>query len=163
MYKKRRTGNRYRRSGSLHYKKSAHPYKLIAMILCISVGCGYAAAKYVVEPVVNYIPQTAETGMQKKSETIENSTEVPVKIVEDNVDVENTKEIAGYAVQFGCFSSRNAAETVMSSIDVQGLQVIENDEMYKIIGEIYSKKDNAKKALEEVPDDVDAFVTAVYK
>ena len=49
------------------------------------------------------------------------------------------------------------------NIDVQGLQIIDDNNMHKIIGEIYSDKEKAKKALAEVPEGIDAFVTAVYK
>ena len=66
-------------------------------------------------------------------------------------------------MQFGCYSSRAAAEAVKANIDIQGLQIIEYNKMYKITGEIYSDKEKAKKALAELPENIDAFVTAVYK
>lgn len=163
MYNKKRTGARYRKYGVSHRRKNGNTYKLIALILCVSIGCGYAAAKYVVEPVVNYVPRAVEMSAQNKSSEAEKNTEEPAKVVEDTVDVKDTKSVSGYAVQFGCFSSRDAAEAVKNNIDVQGLQIIENNDMYKIIGEIYSEKEKAKQALKEVPDGIDAFVTAVYK
>ena len=43
-----------------------------------------------------------------------------------------------------------------------GLQVIIQDSMYKIIGDIYETKEEARDALEEVPEDVSSFVTTVY-
>ena len=50
----------------------------VILILCLSVGCGYATAKYVVDPVVNYVPQIAagsdisDQNIQKQDETYEN-------------------------------------------------------------------------------------------
>lgn len=163
MYNKKRTGARYRRYGVSHRRRTGNSYKLVALILCISIGCGYAAAKYVVEPVVNYVPRTVEIGAQNKTGEADINTEETAKVVEDTVDIKESKGISGYAIQFGCFSNRKAAEAVKSNIDVNDLQIIENNDMYKIVGKIYSDKNEAKQALEAVPDDIDAFVTAVYK
>ena len=163
MYKRRRSGIHQRRYGVSHRRRSGNSYKIIALILCVSVGCGYAAAKYVVEPVVNYLPQAAYNVLQNKNSESGNSAEQPGKVIEDDVDVNDTEDVSGYAVQFGCYSSRASAEAVKKNIDVQGLQIIDDNNMHKIIGEIYSDKEKAKKALAEVPEGIDAFVTAVYK
>ena len=142
------------------HRNAGTSFKLVVMILCISVGCGYATAKYVVEPVVNYIPQKEETQtLEKKGDSIGNRD----GLIEDEAEIKDTEGAAGYAVQFGCYSSRAAAEAVKANIDIQGLQIIEYNKMYKITGEIYSDKEKAKKALAELPENIDAFVTAVYK
>lgn len=144
----------------------------VIVILCLSIGCGYAAAKYVVDPVVNYVPQmTAEKEQvnnqaeNKDADSKENSSEEKQKtdVLEDEAKVKEKGNISGYALQFGCYSSKAAAEAAMPAVGISGLQVIEQSNMYKIIGEVYKTKDEAKAALGELPDTVKSFVTTVYE
>lgn len=158
----------------------------VIIILCLSVGCGYATAKYVVEPAVNYIPQlTAEEtkkdsteGLQKGSADGQQKEAVDEKrtekqengdaadkqnVVEDDVDVKETGKVAGYALQFGCYSSQSAAETVLPTLGVENLQIIEQDGMYKIVGETYKTKASARDALQKLPETAHAFVTTLYQ
>lgn len=130
----------------------------VIVMLCISIGCGYAAAKYVVEPVVNYVPQLkaedkAETDLTKIADD---------KTIVDEAEVLENGDISGYALQFGCYSGKASAELAMPSIGVEGLKVIEQDDLYKIVGEIYKTKEEAKNALKELPDTANAFVTPIY-
>ena len=69
---------RYGRGFAGNGRKRPKPsYFPIVLILCLSVGCGYATAKYVVDPVVNYVPQIekkvsekqADKAAEKKKET----------------------------------------------------------------------------------------------
>ena len=65
-----------RRSRSLKVsrnRKVKPNYTPVIVILCLSIGCGYATAKYVVEPVVNYAPQVAERFSQEE-ESSDNET-----------------------------------------------------------------------------------------
>ena len=141
--------NRRRYSRRKYQKRSKTNVNFIPVIalLCLSVGCGYAAAKYVVEPVVNYVPQL----------TAEN------KLTEDVSSDMDENKITGYALQFGCYSGQSAAESVLPTIGVSGLEVIEQNDMYKIVGEVYNTKEEAKTALGDLPPTVKAFVTPIYE
>lgn len=130
----------------------------VIVILCLSIGCGYAAAKYVVDPVVNYVPQ-----MTAEKEQVNNQEEKKTDVLEDEAEVKEKGNISGYALQFGCYSSKAAAEAAMPAVGISGLQVIEQSNMYKIVGEVYKTKDEAKAALGELPDTVKSFVTTVYE
>ena len=57
MYNRRRSVHRRVSRGRRTPKAGLAP---VIMILCLSVLCGYATARYVVEPVVNYVPQVSE-------------------------------------------------------------------------------------------------------
>ena len=147
-------------------------FKPVIILLCLSVGCGYAAAKYVVDPVVNYVPQLMAERQQELSDndgdknvtqTEADDNEKDVDTVEDQVDVESKGDVKGYAVQFGCYSGKGAAEAVMPTIGVDGLQVIEQNDMYKIVGEIYDTKEKAEKARAQLPESVKSFITTVYR
>ncbi len=142
----------------------------VIVMLCLSVGCGYAAAKYVVEPVVSYVPEiTAE-----KDESSENKDKIESKqksdgsksdtsVVEDEAEVKETGEIEGYALQFGCYHDEKAANKVMTELGITDLHILKQDNMFKIIGTVYKTKDEAEKALAQLPDTAEAFVTAIYK
>lgn len=146
------TRNSYRNRNKLTFTP-------VIVMLCISVGCGYAAAKYVVEPVVNYVPQlTAE-----KEEIDLTNIDGTDKTIVDEAEVQDEGNIKGYALQFGCYSGKASAEMAMPSIGVDDLTVIEQDDLYKIVGEIYKTKEEAKKALNELPNTVNAFVTPIYE
>ena len=149
MHRKRRSRG-YRKPHRGGVKPNFAP---VIVILCLSVGCGYATARYVVDPVVNYVPQL-KAEKEQSQET---------DIVEDDVKTESTGEISGYALQFGCYSSKDAAESVASSLGDEDLQVLEQNGMYKIVGRIYDTKDKAKEALNALENKEKAFVTTIYK
>lgn len=166
MRKKRRSRG-YRKSQRKNMKPNFIP---VMLVICLSIGCGYATAKYVVHPAVNYVPETTvekqseiqqETSESKTDEVHETSQKS--NVVEDDVDVKENGKIEGYAVQFGCYSSKDAAEQAMSSLSAAGLQVVEQNKMYKIIGEIFETKEEAKKSLQSLDNIEKAFVTTVYK
>lgn len=159
--RRRRSGKRYRsRNRNQSRNRNNLTFTPVIVMLCLSIGCGYAAAKYVVEPVVNYVPQlTAEKGEEIDLTNVDGTE----KTIVDEAEVEETEDISGYALQFGCYSGKASAELAMPSIGVEGLEVIEQDDLYKIIGEIYKTKKEAKKALEDLPETVNAFVTPIYE
>lgn len=168
MRQKRRSRNYRHPSG----RKAKLNFAPVIVILCLSVGCGYATAKYVVDPVVNYVPQLTAEKNQKESDAAKETetkqqesgdTGGSSAVVEDDVTVKETGEIAGYALQFGCYSSKSAAETVMPTLGMSNLQIIEQNDMYKIVGETYKTKAEAKKALQELPETANAFVATIYK
>lgn len=177
----RRRSRRYRQP---QRNGSGLSFTPVVVILCLSVGCGYATAKYVVDPVVNYVPQLTAEQEKTESATMQEAEktqgtdetqaaettrgkdaekEKTADIVEDEVKVEEAGKIAGYALQFGCYSGEKAAKTAMGEIDVTGLQILQQDEMYKIVGKTYETKEKAVSALEELPEGVDAFVTTIYQ
>ena len=56
--------------------------------------------------------------------------------MEDGAAVEQKGDIKGYALQFGCYSSRAAAETAAGELGESGTEVTEQNDMYKILGKI---------------------------
>lgn len=161
MHRRRRQARSRYRSRNRYQPRNRNKltFAPVIVMLCLSIGCGYAAAKYVVEPVVQYVPQIKaekdkETDLTKIADD---------KTIVDEAEVEDAGDVSGYALQFGCYSGEASAELAMPSIGVEGLKVIEQDDLYKIIGEIYKTKDEAKKALDDLPDTVNAFVTPIYE
>lgn len=163
----RRRSRNYRSFRNSRHNKAKLNFTPVIVILCLSVGCGYATARYVVDPVVNYVPPLTaeEAGSASPSVTAaaDETKAEDIDVVEDDVKVTEAREIAGYALQFGCYSGEAVAEAAMKGIDAEGLQVIEQDSMYKIVGETYDTKEKAAAALKKLPDTVQAFVTTIYK
>lgn len=174
MYNRRRSVHRRVSRGRRMPKAGLAP---VIMILCLSVLCGYATARYVVEPVVNYVPQVSERISGSKTadkddaeqkntdrvkETEKASEATDRNVVEDGAAVEQKGDIKGYALQFGCYSSRAAAETAAGELGESGTEVTEQNDMYKILGKIYDNKEDARKALDGLDDPSKAFVTPVY-
>ena len=154
MYKRRKNRG-YRRFAQVSGRRNANVnFVPVIFMLCLSIGCGYMAAKYVVEPVVNYVPQVAES-----SDKIESSS----KVVEDEAEVKEVADVVGYALQYGCYSGKASAEAAEKTLEVEGTQIIEQNNMYKITGQVYKTKEEAKEALKKLPDGVAAFVTEIYK
>lgn len=180
MYNKRRS--RSRRSFHQNRRHARSSLAPIVMVLCLSVACGYATAKYVVEPVVNYVPQISEKISQdddsdtsgkesvkdpaaekSSAENDEKNDEKRETVVEDEAKVEHKGKIKGYALQYGCYSSRAAAETAAGTIGKDDIEVTEQNDMYKVLGKTYDTKDEAKNALNDLADPSEAFVAPVYE
>ncbi len=171
MYNRRHSRRRHIPRSSRNVKASFTP---VIMILCLSVACGYATAKYVVEPVVNYVPQASEKVSQSRQQETEKSTDSgqvsetraqteTTAVIEDEAPVKNESSIKGYALQFGCYSNKAAADTAAAAIGEKDTEIIKQDDMYKIIGKVYDTKDEAKKALRKLQDPSKAFVAPVYR
>ena len=118
----KRYGRGFAGNGRKHPKPSYFP---IVLILCLSVGCGYATAKYVVDPVVNYVPQ------------------IEKKVSEKQAD--------------------KAAEKAREAVGLDGLQIVEQRNMYKVIGKICKSKEDARSQMAELPEGTKGFVTEVYE
>ena len=63
-------------------------------------------------------------------------------------------------IQFGSFSTKAAAKERASELKDEGIKtsVIEKDDCYKVVGEIFSTKDKAKTAMADIDYD-GVFVT----
>ena len=160
----KRYGRGFAGNGRKHPKPSYFP------IVCLSVGCGYATAKYVVDPVVNYVPQIekkvsekqADKAAEKKKETFSAAKET-TRMIEDDVKVKTAGKVCGYAVQLGCYSDQASAEKAREAVGLEGLQIVEQRNMYKVIGKICKSKEDARSQMAELPEGTKGFVTEVYE
>ncbi len=163
----------------------------ILVIICLSIGAGYLTAKYVVYPILGYEPaslsilkqsQTAKESEKQTqpstnestqmaasvqpaatitaAETTAGTTAAPATVIEDQADV---KQVAGYALQFGSYSSKAAAEKSKAQLKASGIdaRVLKKDGAYKVIGRLFATKDEAKAELSKMDEAVDAFVATV--
>ncbi|MCQ4637355.1 SPOR domain-containing protein [Anaerovorax odorimutans] len=167
-------------------KKIQVNFAPIIVIICLSVCAGYLTAKYVVYPILGYEPAglsilQKKDGEEKKDETQKTeessaaaqtettaaptaaeTTTAPPAVVEDQVDV---KQTAGYALQFGSYTTKEAAQKSVKQLKSSGIKakVVEKDGAYKVIGDLFDTKEKAKAALEKMDESVGAFVTTIEK
>lgn len=164
----------------------------ILVIICLSIGAGYLTAKYVVYPILGYEPtglgilkQSETTEESKKqsqpsaNEAVETAaastqaataqaattsaaeaTTVPATVIQDQADV---KQVAGYALQFGSYSSKAAAEKSREQLKESGIdaRVLKKDGAYKVIGQLFATKDEAKVELNKMDEAIGAFVATI--
>lgn len=101
---------------------------------------------------------TAPTTAPSATET----TAMPATVIEDQADV---KQVAGYALQFGSYSSKAAAEKSTKQLKASGInaKVLKKDGAYKVIGQLFATKDEAKAELSKMDKAVGAFVATIEK
>ena len=115
---------------------------LVIMVLVIAMG--YLTARFVIVPLLGY-----------------NADESPIKVTEEASSDVNEK---GYALQFGVFSTKEAAQKMVSNLAEKGIEtkIIEENNQYKVISPIIQTKDEALGKLNEIKDkDVkDVFIAS---
>ncbi len=102
-----------------------------------------------------------ETAAEKVATTAATTAASPsTKVVEDQVDV---KQTAGYALQFGSYSTKAAAQKSVEQLKSSGIEakIMEKDGAFKVVGELFQTKEQAKGALNKMDDSVGAFVTTI--
>ena len=132
-------------------------------ILGIAILLGYLTARFVIGPIIGY---NADESPIKVTEQDDKSQDKNDK--EDKNDEEAQKTAAvpekGYALQFGAFSSREAAEELSRALKEKGIdtEIVEADSVFKVITPVADQKEDTLKALEDVKDkDVkDVFIAS---
>ena len=173
-----------RRPAAYRGRKIQVNFVPVIVIICLSVCAGYLTAKYIVYPILGTEPaglnmfQGKETNKkdadeQKQEETkaesaIENkSTETSAEttvastgVIEDQVELAQAPE---FAIQFGSYSTKDAAEKSASQLKQSGIkvEVVEKDGTYKVISRLFDTKEKAKAALDEMDASLGAFVTSI--
>lgn len=107
--------------------------------------------------------QTEVKETEKTETSAAEGTEATVpsqKVLEDQAEV---KQTAGYALQFGSYSTRAAAKKSLKQLNSSGIEakIVQKDGAYKIIGKLFDTKEEAKAHLSSLDESVGAFVTTV--
>ena len=66
-------------------------------------------------------------------------------------------------VQLGCYSDQAAAEKARKAAKQDGLQVVEQSGMYKVVGTICKTQEEARSEMAGLPEGTKGFVTEVYE
>lgn len=119
-------------------------------IMVLAVFLGYLTARFVIGPLLGYdadespitLTGGAESDEQGEAET--GST----------AGAEAEAPEGGYALQFGVFSTKEAAEKLAGELVAKGIEadVIEDEEMFKVISPLIETKDEALSQLDGIRD-----------
>lgn len=146
-------------------EKKGTRLSILAIAIAAAILLGYLTARFVIGPIIGY-----------------NADESPVKVTEQEGNTEDTNKAdddggeskeaqktgsvpeKGYALQFGAFSTREAAEELSKALKEKGIdtKIVEADSVFKVITPVIDEKDDAIKALDSVKDKevMDVFITS---
>ena len=105
--------------------------------------------------------ETTESAAENKStEASAETTVASAGVIEDQVELTQTPE---YAIQFGSYSTKDAAEKSAAQLKQSGIkvEVVEKDGAYKVISKLFDTKEKAKAVLNEMDASLGAFVTTI--
>ena len=163
---RRRRVKKRRRPGDISRMK----FVWIIAIMILAVFLGYLTAKFVIGPLLGYnadeSPIKIAGNETSQSEDDKDKSDKEDKDNKEDKTVSNDKSQAeeGYALQFGVFSSKEAANEMSTSLSEKGIdtKVIEDDNMYKVISPVIKTKDEAINKLNDIKDkDVeDVFIAS---
>lgn len=145
-------------------------FNSVILLLISAVIAGYLTTRFILYPLLGfefpsletiwdkYRPEVSKDKDDSNDETENDKTNSKETVVKDDDDIVTQ----GYAIQFGSFSSKDAAYNRVAELKEQGIEtsVIKKDSSYKVVGEIFTTKDKAKTAMADIDDD-SMFVTAV--
>lgn len=148
------TGNKVRRKIRKRKAKSENSrvkIGLFAGIIVLAIVLGFLTARFVIGPMIGY-----------------NADESPVELEKTATEADTGQEempAEGYALQFGAFSTKDAAEKLAEALRLKGIEtkIVEADDVFKVVTPVLDDKDAALKALEESKEkDVeDVFITSL--
>ena len=131
-------------------------------IILLAVGLGFLTARFVIGPLLGYNAEESPT--QELTEKTDTDAGAEDADAADPTDTAPSSE-EGYALQFGAFSSKEAAQELSDALQAKGIKtsVVEIDHVFKVMSPITEKKETALQNLEKVKDKeiTDVFITAV--
>ncbi len=129
-------------------------------IIILAVFLGFLTARYVVGPLIGYDAGESPAKISGEEEE-KNSSEPEKEEKEASADL-ILKD--GYALQFGAFSTEEAAEELAESLRSQGIdtKIVKVENMYKVISPVVDTRQEALDALESLSaaDVEDVFIAS---
>lgn len=143
----------------------------VIIIICLSVAAGYLTTTYVVGPLLGL--DTAPLVFNDKTDAEDDKAGAEKKdkddkaVVEDKIDREpdGTEGLAesGYVLQYGSFSTKEAAEGCINNLKKSGIEaeIMEKDGAFKVVSPLFDNEQDARSKMETQKNIVDVFVTKV--
>lgn len=174
-------------------KKTRVNFSAIFVIIILAILAGYFTTRFVVYPLlggteISFLsklealwrddkPEEKKPQLTDSEDTQKTESQAPAEqqkgqggIVEDGLtpetqsSAETTAEISGYAIQFGSFSTREAADGLIAQLLQSGIsaEIVEKDGTFKVLGPLFPTKEEAVSAMQQLDRTVftDVFVTA---
>ena len=136
-------------------EKTKMKFTSVLVIMILAVAMGYLTATYIIGPILGY-----------------NADESPLKVSKETEGTKETTEPAesagsmseGYALQFGVYSTKEAAQKLVDSLTLKGIkaEIVEKDGQFKVISPIIRTKDEALNQLNDIKDKTveDVFIAS---
>ena len=154
---RRRIKKRKRPNGNSKMK-----FVLILVIMVMAVVLGYLTARFIIGPLLGYdadeSPITLTDSAASEDDTQKDSSTEEAASGENSEDTpkESSKNSPeeGYALQFGVFTSKEAADKLADDLESKGIEteIIEDDEKFKVISPVVKTKDEAIDKLNGISD-----------
>ncbi|MGN0715729.1 MAG: SPOR domain-containing protein [Anaerovoracaceae bacterium] len=144
-------------------------------IMVLAVLCGYLTARFIVGPMIGYdadesparIAGDSGKDSDKESDKASEKTEAEQAGAAQSAEPDEedgSVPTEGFALQFGAFSTREAAEKLAASLNSQGIsaEIVKADDVFKVISPVVDTKEKALNELESLSEkDVeDVFVAS---
>ena len=161
------TGGKMRRKIRKRKTKSENSRMKMGMfvgIILLAVVLGFLTARFVICPIIGYNADESPVKLEQKDDK---GKKTDAEQTEQKASLEtgqNQMPEEGYALQFGAFSTKDAAEKLAEALRLKGIEtkIVEIDDVFKVISPMLDDKEAALKALQESKDkDVeDVFITS---
>ena len=144
-------------------EKTGMRLSILGAAILAAILLGYLTARFVIGPIIGY---NADESPIKVTEHNDKSQDKDDKDDKDDKATQKTAAVPekGYALQFGAFSSKEAAEELSKALKEKGIdtEIVEVDSVFKVITPVIEEKDDAIKALDDVKDKevTDVFVAS---
>lgn len=161
------TGGKMRRKIRKRKTKSENSRMKMGMfvgIILLAVVLGFLTARFAIGPIIGYNADESPVKLEQKDDK---GKKTDAEQTEQKASLEtgqNQMPEEGYALQFGAFSTKDAAEKLAEALRLKGIEtkIVEIDDVFKVISPMLDDKEAALKALQESKDkDVeDVFITS---
>lgn len=122
------------------------------VIMVLAVFLGYLTARFVIGPLLGYDADESPITLTGDAKSGEQEEAEAGSAAEAEAEAEAPE--GGYALQFGVFSTKEAAEKLAGELVAKGIEadVIEDEEMFKVISPLIETKDEALSQLDGIRD-----------
>jgi len=160
-------GRRKVRKRKAQAENSRVKLTVFAGIMVLAVFLGFLTARFVIGPIIGYNAdesgiRLAEDGGEKNADAADESGDSPG----DSGETEDVSALPsdGYALQFGAFSTEDAARELADSLKEKGIdtKIVEAGDIFKVISPVAGNRDEAITALENAREKevTDVFIAS---
>ena len=141
-------------------------------IMVLAVIFGYLTARFIVGPMIGYDADESpariagdsgkesdqdakqESDQDAKLESGQDAEKAGAEQAVDPDEEDGSVPTEGFALQFGAFSTREAAEKLAASLNSQGIsaEIVKADDVFKVISPVVDTKEKALDELESLSE-----------
>ena len=133
-------------------------------IMVLAVIFGYLTARFIVGPMIGYDADESpariagdsgkESDQNAEQESGQDAKKAGTEQAVDPDEEDGSVPTEGFALQFGAFSTREAAEKLAASLNSQGIsaEIVKADDVFKVISPVVDTKEKALNELESLSD-----------